>query len=179
MQGEFDCNRSPSSPVRQSPSGPAGVVGATKRGSLMMFPPPSAPRAGFQRAPLPPLPLMSQWLKVGVPVPLYISAPTGEVLSRKMQLATLGEPLVLYIPPPLPLAAFPVNVLLVTVGEPYIPAPSFAILPVNVQLVTVPETPDIPPPQDTELAPAVLPLNVQLVTVGEPPELYIPPPTQR
>ena len=113
-----------------------------------MFPPASAPSAESQEAPLPPLPLMSQWLKVGVPLPLNISAPEGALLSQKMLLATCGEVDVLCIPPPL-----------------------LAVLLVKVQLANVPP-PNIPPP----LPLVVLPLNVQLVTVGESLLLSIPPP---
>jgi len=83
-----------------------------------MFPPPSVPSAESHEAPLPPQPLMSQWLKVGVVVlSLYISAPEGAVLSQKMELVMVGELWVLYIPPPPTPAVLPLNVQLVMVGE--------------------------------------------------------------
>jgi hypothetical protein len=58
---------------------------------------------------------MSQWLNVGVPLYLYISAPKGAVLSQKTQLVMAGELSSSYIPPPFT-AVLPLNVQLVT-GE--------------------------------------------------------------
>jgi hypothetical protein len=81
-----------------------------------MFPPSSVPRAASHEAPLPPLPLMSQWLKVGVPKVLNISAPEIELLSQEMQLVRTGEVLELYIPPPEETAVLLVSVQLVKVN---------------------------------------------------------------
>ena len=76
----------------------------------------------------------------------------------------------LYIPPPSPLAEFPLNVQLLMVGEPselaIAPPPSpLAEFPLNMQLLMIGE------PSELAIAPpfpaAELLLNVQLLMVGE------------
>jgi hypothetical protein len=60
--------------------------------------------------------LISQWLIVGVPKVLNISAPEIEILSQRMQLVRVGEVLELYIPPPEEAAELLVSVQLVKVN---------------------------------------------------------------
>ena len=98
---------------------------------------------------------------------------------QRMQLVTVGLLPKLCIPPPLPIAEFPLKVQLVTLGllaKPlYIPPPlTVAEFPLKVQLVTVGLLLllYIPPPFVAEF-----PLKVQLVTVGLLlVKVYIPPP---
>lgn len=97
------------------------------------------------------------------------AGPVAAGFSVMIVLTSSGEPEKLRMPPPLPVSAtFLVMVLLVRVRVPPLkmPPPVSAVLPLTVLLVMV----SVPPP-----LPAVLPLTVLLVMVSVP-LLKMPPP---
>ena len=87
---------------------------------------------------------MQLYLTVGVPLITWIwadsSAPPLSLLPHKMQLMTGGSQALMYRPPPLSSAAFPLKVQLVSVALVLdivaIAPPYWAELPPKVQLVT-------------------------------------------